>query len=91
MPLTHDFSEELKAKLAKIFKQDKRRYDIIMNKIEQICTSDEFTIEHYKNLRYGMSDKKRVHIDKSFVLTFKYNKEKKFILFLDFDHHDNIY
>jgi len=38
-----------------------------------------------------MKDQKRVHIDKSFVLTFKYFKEKKYILFQDFDHHDNIY
>ncbi len=91
MPLAHDFSEELKAKLIRIFKKDKRRYKIIMNKIEQVCASDEITIEHYKNLRHGMSDRKRVHIDKSFVLTFKYDKEKKFIFFHDFDHHDNIY
>ena len=87
----HDFTPELKEKLIKLFKQNKRRYEIVMKKIEQICSSDEFTIEHYKNLRHGMSDRKRVHIDKSFVLTFKYDKEKKYILFLDFDHHDNIY
>ncbi|MFA7134171.1 MAG: addiction module toxin RelE [archaeon] len=89
--MQHDFSIELKEKLKKLFKQDKQRYNITMKKIEQICSSDEFTIEHYKNLRHDMSDRKRVHIDKSFVLTFKYFKEKKFILFLDFDHHDNIY
>ena len=91
MPLDHDFSEELKAKLIKIFKKDKRRYEIIMNKIAQVCASDEITIEHYKNLRHLMSDRKRVHIDKSFVLTFKYDKAKKFVFFHDFDHHDNIY
>lgn len=34
---------------------------------------------------------KRVHIDTHFVLTFNVNKEKNFILFVDFDHHDNIY
>ena len=91
MALRHDFSKELKAKLKRLFKKDRKRYKILMKKIESIAASDEFTIEHYKNLGYGLSDKKRVHIDKSFVLTFKYDKKAKFVLFLDFDHHDRIY
>ncbi|MCH7902725.1 type II toxin-antitoxin system mRNA interferase toxin, RelE/StbE family [archaeon] len=91
MPLKHGFSDELKEILKKLFRKDKNRYDKLMKKIEQISSSDETTIEHYKNLRNNLKDQKRVHIDKSFVLTFKYLKEKKFILFADFDHHDNIY
>ena len=91
MPLRHDFSGLLKAKLKKLFKKDRQRYEILMKKIEGIAVSNETTIEHYKNLGYGLSDKKRVHIDKSFVLTFKYDKKAKFVLFLDFDHHDKIY
>ena len=91
MPLRHDFSIGLKAKLKKLFKKDRQRYKILMKKIESIAASDETTIEHYKNLRHGQSDKKRVHIDKSFVLTFKYEKKRKFVLFLDFDHHGNVY
>ena len=46
--------------------------------------------EHYKNLRYGLKDKKRVHVG-NFVLVFKLVKEENKIIFLDFDHHDNIY
>ena len=65
--------------------------EIIYKKVKQIINSDEFTIEHYKNLRHGQSGTKRAHIDKSFVLTFNYDKERKFVLFLDFDHHDRIY
>ncbi|MBN2067241.1 MAG: addiction module toxin RelE [Candidatus Diapherotrites archaeon] len=91
MPLKHDFSEILEEKLKRLFKKDRRRYEILMKKIEQIVDSNEITIEHYKNLRYGLSDRKRVHIGKSFVLTFRYDRDKKFIVFLDFDHHDNIY
>ncbi len=37
-----------------------------------------------------MSERKRVHIG-HFVLVFKFMKEKKTIVFVDFDHHDNIY
>lgn len=91
MALRHDFSDLLKTKLRKLGRKDKRRYEILMKKIEQIANSDEFAIEHYKNLGSWSSDKKRVHIDKSFVLTFKHDKKMKFILFLDFDHHDRIY
>ncbi len=91
MSLKHDFSEILKEKIKRLFKKDRRRYEILMKKIEQITDSDENTIEHFKNLRHDLKDRKRVHIDKSFVLTFKYDKEKNFILFLDFDHHDNVY
>ncbi len=47
-------------------------------------------IEHYKNLRYDMKDKKRVHIG-HFVLVFKFIKDKNNAEFIDFDHHDNIY
>lgn len=91
MVVQHDFSGALKAKMEKLYKKDKRRYEILLKKIESIASSDELAIEHYKNLRHGLSDRKRVHIDKSFVLAFRYDKSKKFILFLDFDHHDNAY
>jgi len=91
MALMHDFSDELKEKLKKLLRQDKRRYEILVRKIGSIAGSDEFTIEHFKNLKGSQCDRKRVHIDKSFALTFKYDKGKKFLFFLDFDHHDNIY
>lgn len=89
--LKYGFSADLKIKLKKIFRKDKRKYKVILKKMASIADSNELTIEHFKNLRHGLKDTKRVHIDKSFVLTFKYDKERKFILFLDFDHHDNIY
>jgi len=91
MSLRHDFSERLKAKMKKFFRKDRRRYEILMKKIIQITELSDQEIEHFKNLRHGFSDQKRVHIDKSFVLTFKFYKDKKFIFFLNFDHHDNIY
>ena len=89
--LQHDFSETLKEKMKKLFKKDRRRYWILLKKIEEIISSDEFAIERYKNLRHDLSDQKRVHVDKSFVLTFNYDKGLKRIMFLDFDHHDRIY
>lgn len=46
---------------------------------------------HFKNLRKPMNHLKRVHIQKSFVLIFKYLKKEDEIKFMDFDHHNSIY
>lgn len=91
MTFEFDKSEELKNKLKILYKKNRKRYEILMKKIEEIISSDEITIERYKNLKVPLQGLKRVHIDKHFVLTFRYKKENKFILFDDFDHHDNIY
>lgn len=84
-------SDELKFKLSKLAKKDKKKVEIINKKIREIINRDKDTIQHYKNLRYDLSEFKRVHIDDHFVLTFKVDLSKNFILFVDFDHHDKIY
>jgi len=74
--------------LNKLSKRDKNLYEQVLAKINEVINSQD--VEHYKNLRYNMDDKKRVHIS-HFVLVFKFIKEENKIVFLDFDHHDNIY
>lgn len=91
MPFDYNFSDKLKEIIEVLKKKDPHRLEILYKKVKQIINSDEITIEHFKNLRYEQKHEKRVHIDKSFVLTFHYDKARKFILFVDFDHHDNIY
>jgi len=83
------FEEKLKKKLSTAFKKDRKRYKILMKKIEEIINSDD--IGHYKNLRKPLQDFKRVHIDSHFVLVFRFEKRKNSIYFYDFDHHDEIY
>ena len=75
--------------LSKLFKKEKRRYDILMSKIEEILTCEN--VEHYKNLRKPLQRFKRVHINSNFVLAFKYDKTQDRVIFYDFDHHDKIY
>lgn len=75
--------------LKKLFKKDKLAYEAVMKKIREVVNSPN--VEHYKNLRHDMKDKKRVHVAGSFVLVFSYDKTKDFLSFIDFDHHDNIY
>ena len=86
-----DLSDELKLKIRKLIKKDKRKVDIINKKIKEIINNNETSIERYKNLKYGLKELKRVHIDKHFILTFKVDKENNFILFIDFEHHDIAY
>ena len=75
--------------LQKLYKKDYKRYSIILKKINEIVNSEN--VEHYKNLRAPLNNFKRVHIDTSFVLVFKYDKINDKIIFYDFDHHDKIY
>ncbi len=86
-----DISDKLKIKISKLLKKDRKRAEIIQKKIKEIINNDAETIKRYKNLRHDLSDLKRVHIDSSFVLTFKVDIEKNFVLFVDFDHHDEVY
>ena len=86
-----DLTDELKSIIEKLAKKDKKRAEIINKKIRQIINSDFVSIQHYKNLRHDLKEFKAVHIDSSFVLVFKVDIAKNFILFVDFDHHDKIY
>jgi len=83
-----EIKPELHTKLVKISKKDKTSYEAVMNKIQDIISSED--IEHYKNLRYNMKESKRVHIG-HFVLVFCYDKSNNFLSFEDYDHYDNIY
>jgi len=78
----------LQERLKKLSKKDKKLYERVLTKIQEVINSED--VEHYKNLRYEMSDRKRVHIG-HFVLVFKFIKEENKIKFIDFDHHDSIY
>jgi YafQ family addiction module toxin component len=84
-----EIEEKLHQILKKLFKKDKKRYEIVWKKINEIINSPD--VEHYKNLRFPMSKFKRAHIDKSFVLIFRYDKENDNLRFYNLDHHDNIY
>jgi len=74
--------------LNKLSKKDKVMYERVLKKIEEVINSED--VEHYKNLRYDMKDRKRVHLG-HFVLVFKFLKESDTISFVDFGHHDEVY
>jgi len=74
--------------LGKLSRKDKQLYENILGKIDEIINCED--VEHYKNLKFNMKDKKRVHVG-HFVLVFKFVKEENKIIFLDFGHHDDMY
>lgn len=87
----YTFSDKLKLIIKKLVKKDKKTAEIIYKKVKEIINNDSETIGRYKNLRHDLSYLKRVHVGKSFVLTFKVDIANNFILFWDFDHHDAVY
>lgn len=83
------FEKQLDKKLRKISKKDRKKSEAIKKKVREIANSAD--IEHYKNLQSPLQHLKRVHIESSFVLVFKYDKSEDKVIFIDFDHHDKIY
>jgi len=85
------YSYELRKNVEKIFfklaKKNSKQLMIIENKIQEIRQNPQ----HYKNLRKPLQHLKRIHIDKSFVLVFSVDENKKHIIIEDYDHHDEIY
>ncbi len=79
--------DKLEEILKKLYRKNRKTYEIIMKKIEEIIKLPQ----HYKSLRYDMKNVRRVHIEKSFVLIFNIDEESKTVKFIDYDHHDNIY
>ncbi|MBN1544518.1 addiction module toxin RelE [Candidatus Woesearchaeota archaeon] len=83
-----EIKPDLQKTLVKLFKKDRNTYEAVINKINEVVESSD--PEHYKNLKYNLKELKRVHIG-HFVLVFGYDKQKDFLSFVDYDHHDNIY
>ncbi len=88
---TSEYSEQLIAILRKLKKKDPVKYNIILKKRDDIKEKIKINPGHFKNLQHGLSEFRRVHIDRNFVLIFKVDKRNRTLRFEDFDHHDNIY
>ena len=78
---------ELDTILFQLQKRNKKQYEIIMRKVQEILENPH----RYKNLRAPKSYLKRVHIDKHFVLLFSIDEESKTVILVDYNHHDFIY
>lgn len=80
-------SDEIDKIFSKLAKKNKKQLQIVHKKVQQILLNPY----HFKPLRGDMHGARRVHIDKSFVLTYEIDEDAKVVKLLDFDHHDKIY
>ncbi|MFH1425157.1 MAG: type II toxin-antitoxin system mRNA interferase toxin, RelE/StbE family [archaeon] len=71
----------------KLGKKDKKQLEIIDNKVDKILENPY----QFKPLRGDMAGIRRVHIGKSFVLTYEIIESEEIVKLLDYDHHDNVY
>jgi YafQ family addiction module toxin component len=83
----YEISKQLERELDKLRRKNKKQFEIILKKMSEILENPQ----HYKPLQHAMKRLRRVHIDKSFVLVFEIIENENKVIFLDFDHHDNIY
>lgn len=87
MEYSVEISEVADEKFQKLAKKNKRQLEIIRKKIRQILEIPH----HFKPLRGDKHGAYRVHIDKSFVLIYEVDEQRKTVRILDYDHHDRIY
>ena len=73
--------------MKKIRKKDYQLYESMLKKIEEITENPQ----HYKPLKHDLKGRRRVHIEKSFVLVFQIDEDEKKVTFLDLCHHDKVY
>lgn len=84
------FDPELQDILDHIKESQPDKYNAIITKIKQVAENLEWSSGHYKNLKYPLNNYRRTHLN-HYVLIFKVNTNEKSVLFVDYDHHDNIY
>ncbi len=85
------YSLEVRESVDRIFlklaRKNPKQMRIIDKKIQQVLENPH----HFKPLKAPMQHLRRVHIDKSFVLTYSVDEKNKVVIIEDYDHHDNIY
>ena len=87
MAYTLYIPEHLDKVFFKLSKKDRKQLEVIHRKVNEILENPY----HYKPLRGDMHGARRVHVGKSFVLTYEIDEKDKVVRLLDYDHHDNIY
>ena len=82
-----EVDNNLKKIFEKLKKKDPLQAEMAKKKIKHILENPY----QFKPLRDDMKGSRRVHIGKSFVLTYEIHEERKVVRLLDYDHHDKIY
>ncbi|MCW6160455.1 MAG: type II toxin-antitoxin system RelE/ParE family toxin [Candidatus Micrarchaeales archaeon] len=86
-PYKLDYRKHVDKILRKLEKKDKRQLLAIRNKIVEVLDNPQ----RFKPLNAPMQGLRRVHVMKSFVLTYSIDESTHTVWIEDYDHHDNIY
>lgn len=79
--------EHLYKVFKKLRKKDRKKLEIINKKVAEILENPH----RYKTLRVPLENKRRVHIDKSFVLIYSIDEKKKAVIIEEYEHHNKVY
>ena len=82
-----EVDDNLKRVFEKLKKKDPVSAEIVKRKIKNILENPY----QFKPLRGNMAGIRRVHVGKSFVLTYEILENEKIVRLLDYEHHDKIY
>lgn len=82
----YEIKNRLSKKLQKVAKKDYALHEAVMKKILQVA-ENPYT---GKPLRDALKGKRRVHIG-HFVLVYEIDERKDKVIFLEFEHHDEVY
>ncbi|MCL4363579.1 hypothetical protein M1439_04005 [Candidatus Marsarchaeota archaeon] len=86
-PYSLGYRKHVEKILSKLEKRDQQQLIAIRNKIAEILIEPH----KFKPLNVPMQGLRRVHIMKSFVLTYSIDESSRRVWIEDYDHHDNIY
>jgi YafQ family addiction module toxin component len=81
----------VKAHVEKAFerlaKKNPKQLEILRKKLAEVVENPY----RYKPLKSPLQNKRRVHVDKSFVFVYSIDESSKTIVVEEYDHHDKIY
>jgi len=85
--VAYSIDDALSKELSKMKKKDLTTYRIIMKQIEKVLDNPEAG----KPLRSSLFGLRRLHIGRSFVLSYTYDKNYNEVKFLEYDDWDTFY
>ena len=87
MPYNLAAREHVDKLFAKMAKREKHSPEIIYKKLEEICENPQ----KFKPLGSPMQNLRRVHVLKSFVITYSIDEATHTVWIEDYAHHDEVY
>ena len=87
MTYSAELSPLAEERLVRLKRKNRVAFFAVENKVRQIQENPH----RFKPLSGKMTGIMRVHIDSSFVLTYRINEQTRAVIILDYDHHDKIY